>query len=330
MMMQQKVFRIVQINDPHLDSVAPVRRIDDYFVTMCLKLKEVQDWVLSNSVDAVVFTGDLFNKNEGARVPYKLTVFYLQYLKGFGDIPVFGIPGNHDLLMNAKLDNQPIRVLYEAGVLIYPGASYMVDHGGYKVNFSGESFYYDIDKDRKGYMMSRDSECVNVKIAHGMLLHDGMSYFESWTNPSDLKDFEGDLILCGHYHENLGVFDGIGKHGKFQCVNYGSLGRGSVSGYKDDRIPGFAVIDLMDDGAADFTFYGLGCAQPYKDVFAVEKYLDEKEQENKMREVVESLSELGVFEHKNADQVFAESVLILSEELRDRAREYLRRAKEIV
>lgn len=327
------VIRIAQINDPHLDTVPPARRTDDYFTAIGDKLHDILAFCKMQRVDCAVCTGDLFHKSDGSRVPYRLTSFYINYFKKFRDanISVMAIPGNHDLLMRPVLDNQPIRALYEAELLIYPGESTIFEKNGLRVNFSGTSFYYDIDKDRRGYMMDRDSSADwNIKIAHGMLLPNDTKFFDEWTNPSDLRDFEGDFIMCGHYHDYLGLFPGAGAGGRpFTCANFGSVSRGSVSGYKTDRLPEFAVLTLSRH-KGEWSHHVIPSALPYDQVFAIDQYLDERERAERMEEVVASISTMATagFGHRSVEEMFSEATQGLSASAKSLAREYFIRARE--
>lgn len=332
-------FRLVQVNDPHLDVTGPSSRKDDYLETMKAKLEDVLDFCNGRSVNAVVFTGDIFNKQEGSRVPYRLTDWVLAYLTRLAEIcPVLLIPGNHDILRRSVLDNQPIQLLYRVDGVMHPGESTTVlsRPNGVSVNFSGNTFYYGIDTgDRAGYQMKARPDCdFNVKIVHGMLLPDGERYFDSWTNPSDLPLFEGDLILCGHYHDDLGVFPGLTpSNHHFLCVNGGALSRGSVAGFNLRRDPKFAFIRLQVEPVRDIQveFIVPPSAKPPGEVFDFDQVQEVKESSAKMKELATSLLDSvrdASLNMADPDSLFSSYVKELDLTVASKAKEIFIRAKE--
>jgi len=328
-------FTIVQVNDVHLDVTTPARRTDNYHDAVMQKLLDVRDYCNAHEVHAVAFTGDLFNKPEGSRVPHRLVSELVAYFAGFRPgLPVFMVPGNHDLLMRPVLDNQPIRSIYEAGRVVNPGDGMVVERNGIAVNFAGGLYYDDIDVDRRGYHMKRDPEALwNVKLAHGMLLPDGMKFFDRWTNPVDLLDFEGDVILVGHYHDFLGIFGSVPRPGRMPilCVNYGSLSRGSISGYRDDRMPVFCTIELGPYPQIKTEAVIPASARNFVEVFAVEDYEAEKVAASRMEEVVQSISTMAQqgFGQRSIDAMVDDAVAGCSDAVTVLVRGFVKKAQGV-
>lgn len=337
--LQNHVIRVLQINDVHLDTVGPRSRRDDYFQSLLTKLEECADICRARQVDVVAFTGDIFHKKE--RVPYRAVSSLVQFLRGLSQhCLILGIPGNHDILSRPVLDNQAVNTLYAAGVMVLPGESLVFTKekspDRSSICFKGNPFYYELDKDRRGYAMPKHPTAdFNVLIVHGTLLPTGQSFFGEWSNPDHLVEFEGDLILCGHYHDELGTFVGFGKNGqRFEVVNYGSIARGSVSGFNVVRTPKVALIsfDASERRKGNFGIMieplALKSAKPAADIFDLQALEQTKQASSRMRDVVASIEAAaaeGIL-GSNPLEMLSRATKGVDKKVADKANEILKKA----
>lgn len=331
--------RIVQVNDVHLDVRSPSSRRDDYFQALKNKLEDVLEFCSEWNADAVVFTGDLFHRKESSAVPPILLSWTISYFNRLATLcDVFLIPGNHDISRRPDVSNQPIGVIYTAcPSVILPGESCLSQYQcdpSIIVNFIGRSFYYDLDKDRRGYQIKRNPYAAwNILIVHGMLIPDGRTYFSEFTTPADISSFDGDLILCGHYHDNdFGHFKGVNPEtGRvFHCVNHGSISRGSIAGFNLFRDPVFTAIELGCNGEINISIKVPKSARLASDIFKVEEKEKAEESKREMEEVVSFLQNLtSTTSVADFASLFQEALKGLSPEVASMAQRFFAKAREL-
>lgn len=95
------------IGDPHLLSLRPGRRIDDYTNTILNKLREVRDYCNNNNLLAVIL-GDLYDNANDKDVEMNTELALI--LKSFKFKAISAV-GNHDINEIRLLNNNPLKML---------------------------------------------------------------------------------------------------------------------------------------------------------------------------------------------------------------------------
>ena len=106
------------MGDPHLDSSTPISRKDDYREVTLKKLDSLLTMCINNSVDYVIFTGDMFEKFDQSIIYINQVVTALRRFWN-NDIKLYSLIGNHDLPYNkmSYFNQTPLGLLVEVGVI---------------------------------------------------------------------------------------------------------------------------------------------------------------------------------------------------------------------
>lgn len=227
--------RFVHFSDSHLGRRQynlGVREEDVYCV-----FDQVIDWVIGNDVDFVVHSGDLFEHSNPS--PRSLVAFQrgLVRLSGAG-IPLFGIAGNHDILLREG-SVPPLDVFEENGLCVIDDDQpfYVVDDvfvGGlsYHPRSRVEEFCEKLDD------LSRAAEGYSKRV---LLLHQGVAGdIDTWEVKGDVLPVNFDYYGMGHLHK----FKQRG-FGRGELVYSGSC---EVSREDEDRDKSFCLVEISDDG----------------------------------------------------------------------------------
>lgn len=185
--------KILFIGDPHLDSMTPVSRADNYREVTLGKLDQIKNICIENNIKTAVFSGDMFSTLNQS------LIFMNQVIDKFNEfqeseIEVLTLIGNHDLPRNnmSLLKNTPIYTLLAKGVVkrvtTDPLVPYKVND---YVNLYGIDYTY---KESVRDIVLEDNK-VNLLIMH---------YATDNTVPADNIPYEDyrdfDLVFSGHDH----------------------------------------------------------------------------------------------------------------------------------
>jgi hypothetical protein len=331
---------VLDIGDQHCDVTPPRSRKDDYWLSIREKLTEIRDlaheYATAGFTTVAIFKGDLINRQQGHLVPYRMTNWLIDYFNSFMPaVQVLIIIGNHDVVSNWQAwERQPIGAIIKAGRVqnLLPGKVVSVTDGKLDLKITGQPHYYLLDVDREGYHPPPPGGDYHIHVVHGSLLPDGMSYFGEYTNVSQV-DFKGNLILCGHFHEDLGVFTAPGK--SFKVVNYGAIARGSVAAFNLNREVKIGVINLEkigDEVVELINPYFLKCAKSVDKVFYVEEHVRKKLAKQEMEQLASSFQSEATlsFEAVSPQQLLEAWVnrSDISPEVRALVYQYVQRAEQ--
>lgn len=297
--------KILHVGDQHLDVTPPRSRKDNYYESMKSKFMEVKAIAHSRNVDVVTWSGDMINRKEGHRVPYWLTNWLLDYFGDFNQgvqdkVLNLVAMGNHDIHGQAEMwPRQPIGTIVKTGHITPLWGDATPDNPlGYRrvivpgkdpdllVCFHGRMHDYDADKPERralNYSVSRikGREGFDVALTHTHFIPNGQRFISDCTTPGDVDLAVGlearpDLYLCGHVHDDLGVFGGE----SYRCLNYGALSRGSIDEYNLSRTVkvGLVTITLVEKGKykADIEPIELKAALPASDIFFLEELKEKR------------------------------------------------------
>lgn len=294
---------IIDVGDQHTDTRNPRSRRDNYWEAIQKKLLEIRDlaneWNKTEHTETV-FKGDLIHVQQWHRVHYALTNWLIEYFRGY-DRKVKLIIGNHDIAsVTSSWVRQPIGAIIKAGVVDHLSHEIPMwaEEKGLKVAFTGTDFYYDIDKDRRGYAVARQEGAdYHVHVVHGVLLPDNRSFITDYTPVGMVRGCFANLVLCGHIHEDLGCFTpadhGVANGAFFQVVNYGAISRGTIAQFDMDREVMIGVVKLqrLDDLTvqASITPRKIACMVPASEVFYLEELKKKKLRQQELTQLAETL-----------------------------------------
>lgn len=223
------ITKFAVVGDPHLNSVPPSSRIDDYPAESLRKLEFIGNYCKSNNIEIVIMLGDVFTR-------YTQHLIYLnKVLELFSrfcsqGLKFYTIVGNHDLSSEREdsLPKSPLQTLFSSGAV-----EELIDLEYNGIIFSGLRYTQSLKK----VSNTRDYKvCVCHRFYESSLTD--LSLTESMVRRSGY-----DLFLCGHDHvkyDNVCLTSDNGS--QVWVVRPGSLMRGSSHQYQLDREPSFEVI----------------------------------------------------------------------------------------
>lgn len=249
--------KLLLTGDWHLRSTAPESRIDDYFETVCRKLRWILEFGARNGVLAVLQAGDFF---DNPNLPYYAFQEFVSIIRD-GGIQIYTVYGQHDLRYRSK-SNTPLKALQSTG-LVYPFSTsdpggICVSHKYEHVTLYGASWREDIPDP-----VADDYPCI--LITHQMVVDKKL-----WQDQKDFvyakqllnKHHKFNLILSGDNHKSFRYEDNNSI-----LINPGSLMRSAIN--QTDHKP---VVYLVEISGKSF-----GCAafevpiESADDVFSVTK-----------------------------------------------------------
>ena len=185
--------KILFVGDPHLDSMTPVSRADDYREITLNKLDQIKNICITNDIKLVVFAGDMFSTLNQS------LIYMNQVIDKFNEfhkenIEVLTLVGNHDLPRNnmSLLKNSPLYTLLAKGSVKRVSEDSIIPY-----EISENINLYGIDYTMKDSLKDivLDDSKVNLLIIH---------YATDKTVPADDIPYEDysnfDLMFSGHDH----------------------------------------------------------------------------------------------------------------------------------
>lgn len=302
----QPKLSLLHVGDQHFDVTPPRSRKDDYFQAIKNKFIDIRTIAHDLGVDIITWSGDMINRKEAHRVPYALTNWLIEYFSTFNDgygptdhiLNVIAM-GNHDVHQRAhQWHRQPIGTIVKSGCVIplwtdpttenptgYVRVQVATKSPDFAVALHGRMHSYGADTDAgraSNYSVSRimGEAGFDIAVIHTHLLPNGSRFIADYSTPDHIdavvrKEDRPDLYLCGHVHDDHGIFGGDG----YRCLNYGAISRGSIDEYNLQRSVkvGLIAISLAGKGKhkVDISPIPLPSALPAKEVFYMEE-LSEK------------------------------------------------------
>ena len=255
--------KILFVGDVHLSDVPPSTRVDGYADQILAKLVQILSLARKESVDAVVYSGDIFHSKIPGRTSHWLVRRAIRVFAAQAEsCRVFVVPGNHDYPAAniGELARTPLGVMAESGAIELLGAppSPQLSLGG--LLFEGVR-----EEERTLDRFARVE--ADVVVCHSAIFPPGDEPpFDHFTAP-DVAAALGDrtqLVLYGHIHDPHGAYGVDGK----MFVNPGSLSRGSLYEADPQRIPKVALVEWIS-GEISVEFVPLDVV-PWDKVFRVE------------------------------------------------------------
>lgn len=263
----------VVAGDLHYTEKSPSGRSEQYGSQILDKLAFIIKYANKHG-SYILLVGDLFHLK--SNVTNAELVRLIRVLKK-SLMPVYSIAGSHDLGGGglSNLDNRPLGVLQEAGVLsVIPDKIYF-ENGSICVSGSSVCPDYELTNP---YSVTKGKERVRIHLTHGML----MDYKDPRFECTDVHEVEteANFVFNGHYHHDLGVKKVNGT----VYVRRGSVGRDSVDLKKHQ--PRFTFLKLHDPAPPKLVSVKIPCE---KDVW-VEEALSENYNDDGLKEFAEMLA----------------------------------------
>ena len=263
------IHNFLVVGDWHLRGNNPRNRIDDYPTAAREKLREVFKLAVEHGAKAIIQPGDIFDRPE---VSIAVLLEYAEILKE-SPVDIICTLGNHDIygyntdsyyrtsLRLLEMLVPQLRVIRSES----DEPIYIQDPHGNHVAITATPYSRNMDVDGYGYQpyVAIASGCVNIHIAHGMLL-DHKPPFDRY---SDLYkvDTTAQVVITGHDHIGYGIYNR--KADGVLFINPGSLLRISASVGEMERKPRVAILSvdtIKKDYNADFI--ELEAAKPGEEV----------------------------------------------------------------
>lgn len=250
--------RIMVINDPHVAWTPPLGRKDDYFETICDKLRFCAQTAREKSVDEVVITGDLFHHKRTTQIPYAMVNVLCEVLGEFPNPPSV-VPGNHDMGPEGMrgIVTRPLQTLCEMGVIQIPVLRHDIDIGC-RMRDSVLSIFVPYNTERETdptyyspFQHNIDAIDTNlvagakviIVFAHGPVLPVGEQRPYPYLTVDQIPYWQDvDYWFFGHIHEDLGIH----RYRGTTYVNLGSLARVSRTQDNMTRKIKVALLDTEE------------------------------------------------------------------------------------
>lgn len=268
--------RFLHLTDTHATAKNPSSREDVYFVAVLRKFMEIGELIKQHNVDAVIHTGDVFHT---PRVSLK-TVNRLAEIIQSWDVPVYVVPGNHDIdgYTIETLDQTVLGTLGSTNVveLLTRDNPIEIEVQGSRshlIRIEGQEYYADIDTGKNDDYRFEGEADFKILAIHSMLME--RPYFKEVPHTL-IKDVhsKADVILTGHYHPGFKEV----KLNDTYFFNPGALLRVEI----DKRDPRCLLLDIGEDSNGQlalthFEYVTLQSASPSVTVFDFNKHQAQKQ-----------------------------------------------------
>lgn len=247
--------KLLFVGDPHLDTMTPLSRIDNYRELTIQKLNSILRVALEKEVSDVIMLGDMFDKLDQSLIYMHEVINSLTKYKE-ANITVWSLIGNHDLKHNniELSQNTPLSLLFKSGLV-----KHLVEE-----HFEGTSLY-GIDFTKAELV---DKIKVNPENYSIISLH----YATDNTIPNEsipltkLEQF--DMAIFGHDHN---YYKPKAHNKKTIVLRPGSLTRRTKDNYNLNRDIIVYLVDTVERTLAEIK---LPNVLPAEEVFRHESFLE--------------------------------------------------------
>lgn len=304
------------LSDFHLSDRPPSSCTDSYLPDLLALLYQTVKIARERGVAAVIWAGDVFHIKTPGRTSHLLVQSVIKLCQMYG-VPVFIVPGNHDMTNDhlGSLGRQPL------GTVFASGAATLLDgwadeHPLYGVPWQQSWDHATVDAALEDY---QSEDVPGLVVAHAPLYPPGRELPYEYYPAEDFASSMGDCGSCfyGHVHEEHGVYR---VRGVTFCNN-GALSRGSLHEYNLTRIP---ACTIWDSATGDFQKIPLD-AQPPEQVFRLSEHQQIVAAQDRAAEFLESIQAANlnvvsverVMAHIREQQVGAEAEALIAELLEE-------------
>lgn len=273
--------KFLYCTDIHLKNKNPVNRLDNYYISVLEKIKEIVQIAKDQKCGIIICGGDLFDSpNVG-----NTTVDDFMDIVEESGIPWDIVPGNHDMNSHnweqskgsalAHMFRRSINICELTELAAWSEGEDGIQKGYY---IEGYKYYHTIEEDFIKDGLLTDSK-VDFKIAVPHVFISIKPFFKEVSHvcAKDLKT-NYDLVLCSHFHMN---FDETINGTRF--LNTNSIGRTTISA---QHMPEVAIIDTQ---TKDVEIIKLKVAKTVDEIFDLSKYEELKGKKKDIKEFLDSL-----------------------------------------
>ena len=250
--------RFISFGDIHISDTPPSLRIETYTEDILVKLEEIAALCKTAKADYALFLGDWFNSKISSRVSHNLVNASLEALDKFS-CPIIFIVGSHDVPYG-RLDLMYKRPI--GTILRHPNVIYIDDVTVLNLydqqhcvrllpvsdsyNNTTEEVVAALQSQREqsdGVDPSRTT--YDIALLHQPVVREG-SFPYTVIQSVDLVG-TADLVLYGHMHDYVGVWELSVDNHATTFVNMGAVSRGSSDEKTLSREPKVFLFDIDDN-----------------------------------------------------------------------------------
>jgi Icc-related predicted phosphoesterase len=228
--------KILCLGDLHLSDRPPSSCTDTYLDDLLQLLTHVIEVVVEEQgVSFIVLAGDIFHNKAPSRNSHKLVQLLIRILRK-SKVPVFIVPGNHDI-QNDRLES--IYLTQPLGVILESGAAELLDGwNGFLFGLPWQQRWEDeyVQSALLDYTIAQNSgekpyNCLVV--THAPLYPPGQELPYEFYPAANFADAMGNhgCVFYGHVHEPHGIYEVNGV----RFCNPGAFSRGSLHEYNLTR-----------------------------------------------------------------------------------------------
>jgi DNA repair exonuclease SbcCD nuclease subunit len=289
------MIKLIWRTDVHMADHTPRRRSGSWTEDVVRKLAWIGDLASQVDATAVLDGGDFFDVKSPSKNSHSLVRETFQAHKDY-PCPVYGLVGNHDVKYGkyAYLPEQPLGVLFSSGLFKEFGddKDIIFEEGDLKVRVVGVPYHgTEYDFDRLKSIQKGDEDYLLV--ACHLLARKGKTgtMFEGedivgYDFLNEITDVDG--WFFGHWHKDQGITQ---LPNGATVVNVGSLTRGSLHLDDLDRKPCVVEVQASSSGL-NFIRHDVP-VRPASEAFKVEEAIREKEDTQRMNELVEKMKNVA-------------------------------------
>lgn len=284
--------KILLFNDPHFRGTSPVGRKDDFQETLVNKIEEIIRIAHTKCCDAIVITGDVFDRPD---TKYSVIRRFGKILRK-SKIPIYTAIGNHDVFAynTNTLKRTALGILEGLGVVnIIPQKdnSIFIKKDGITLQITATHFHHELDKrsPRLDYYAKKHPDAdYLLHVVHGNLVPNKLVKNMAHTLIENIET-EADVIATGHFHPGFGLVKR--DDGKY-FINKGSIVRISAALSEFKRKIVVTVIDFNKSGI-NFEDIELQSAKKAEEVLNRKHIELKRKKEEKLESFYDEIKKIG-------------------------------------